>query len=90
MNELTHGEKVSKVCRECKHDVACLFTHRNYSGGEGSGFGVQEEWMETYGSLEDLIVYQKLCRLHIEIGELAHRWPAEDPPFLDFLNPGTL
>jgi len=34
--------------------------------------------METYRRLEDLIVYQKLCRLHIEICELSHRWPAEE------------
>jgi len=34
--------------------------------------------METYRRLEDLIVYQKLCRLHIEIGELTRRWPAEE------------
>ena len=32
--------------------------------------------METYRRLEDLDVYQKLCRLHIEIDELTHRWPA--------------
>lgn len=30
--------------------------------------------METYRRLEDLVVYQKLCRMHIEIGELSHRW----------------
>jgi four helix bundle protein len=34
--------------------------------------------METYRRLEDLVVYQKLCRLHIEMGELTHRWPAEE------------
>lgn len=34
--------------------------------------------METYRRLEDLIVYQKLCRLHLEIGELTHRWPVEE------------
>jgi four helix bundle protein len=34
--------------------------------------------METYRRLEDLLVYQKLCRLHIEISELTHRWPAEE------------
>jgi four helix bundle protein len=34
--------------------------------------------METYRRLEDLMVYQKRCRLHIEIGELSHRWPAEE------------
>jgi len=32
--------------------------------------------METYRKLEDLVVYQKLCRLHIEICELSHRWPS--------------
>lgn len=32
--------------------------------------------MTTYRKLEDLVVYQKLCRLHIEIAELTHRWPA--------------
>src|ERR1035437_4205448 len=34
--------------------------------------------METYRRLEDLVVYQKLCRLHIEICELTHRWPFEE------------
>jgi four helix bundle protein len=34
--------------------------------------------METYRRLEDLVVYQKLCRLHIEIGERTQRWPAEE------------
>ncbi len=31
--------------------------------------------METYRRLEDLVVYQRLCCLHIEIGGLTHRWP---------------
>lgn len=34
--------------------------------------------MSQYKKLEDLIVYQKLCRLHIEVCELTHRWPAEE------------
>jgi four helix bundle protein len=34
--------------------------------------------MEAYRRLEDLVVYQKLCRLHIEIGEVTRRWPAEE------------
>jgi len=34
--------------------------------------------METYRRLEDLVVYQKLCRLHIEVGDITHRWPAEE------------
>jgi four helix bundle protein len=34
--------------------------------------------MEAYRRIEDLIVYQKLCRLHIEICEHTHQWPAEE------------
>lgn len=28
--------------------------------------------------VEDLDVYQKLCRLHIEICDLSHDWPSEE------------
>lgn len=28
--------------------------------------------------VEDLDVYQRLCRLHIEICDLSHAWPAEE------------
>ena len=34
--------------------------------------------MSEYRKLEDLVVYQKLCRLHIEVCDLTHRWPAEE------------
>lgn len=34
--------------------------------------------MGEYRRVEDLVVYQKLCRLHIEIAELTHRWPTEE------------
>ena len=34
--------------------------------------------MGEYKQLEDLIVYQRLCRHHIEVGELTHRWPVEE------------
>ena len=34
--------------------------------------------MGEYRKLEDLIVYQKLCQLHIEISAISHRWPAEE------------
>ena len=34
--------------------------------------------MEIYRKLEDLVVYQKLCRLHIEICDISRRWPAEE------------
>jgi len=33
---------------------------------------------KTYLDVEDLEVYQKLCRLHIEICELSHKWPVEE------------
>ena len=34
--------------------------------------------MAAYRRLEDLVVYQRLCRLHIEISERTHGWPAEE------------
>lgn len=34
--------------------------------------------MESYRRLEDLVVYERLCRLHIEVCEITHRWPAEE------------
>ena len=34
--------------------------------------------MSDYRRLEDLLVYQKLCQLHIEVCALTHRWPAEE------------
>ena len=30
--------------------------------------------MKTYMDVEDLEVYQKLCRLHIQICDLGHEW----------------
>jgi four helix bundle protein len=34
--------------------------------------------MKTYLDVEDLEVYQKLCRLHIEMCDLSHTWPQEE------------
>jgi four helix bundle protein len=34
--------------------------------------------MKSYLDVEDLEVYQKLCRLHIEICDLSHQWPNEE------------
>ena len=34
--------------------------------------------MKSYLDVEDLEVYQKLCRLHIEICDLSHTWPSEE------------
>jgi four helix bundle protein len=34
--------------------------------------------MGDYRRLEDLIVCQRLCRLHVEISELTHQWPSEE------------
>ncbi len=33
---------------------------------------------KTYMDVEDLEVYQKLCKLHIEVCDLSHEWPAEE------------
>jgi hypothetical protein len=45
--------------------------------------------METYRSLEDLVVYKKFYLLHIETGErtLEKQLPEMVPPRVDFLNP---
>jgi len=34
--------------------------------------------MTDFFRVEDLLVYQKLCDLHIEISDLTHQWPAEE------------
>lgn len=34
--------------------------------------------MGEYRRLEDLLVYQKLCELHIEVCDSTHRWPPEE------------
>lgn len=34
--------------------------------------------MKSYMDVEDLEVYRKLCRLHIEICDLSHSWPSEE------------
>jgi four helix bundle protein len=34
--------------------------------------------MSEYMRIEDLIVYQKLCDLHIEVCELTHKWPNDE------------
>src|SRR5436190_6365665 len=34
--------------------------------------------MTDFYRVEDLLVYQKLCDLHIEISDLTHKWPAEE------------
>lgn len=33
---------------------------------------------KTYMDVEDLEVYKKLCKLHIEVCDLTHLWPAEE------------
>jgi four helix bundle protein len=38
----------------------------------------REATMKSYMDVEDLEVYQKLCRLHIEICDLSHAWPSEE------------
>ncbi len=33
---------------------------------------------KNYMDVEDLKVYQRLCRLHIEVCDLTHEWPQEE------------
>ena len=33
---------------------------------------------KTYMEVEDLEVYQRLCKLHIEVCDLSHDWPQEE------------
>jgi len=33
---------------------------------------------KTYMEVEDLEVYQRLCKLHIEVCDLSHEWPQEE------------
>jgi len=47
-------------------------------GGE-TNFTEQEAAVDkTYMEVEDLEVYQKLCKLHIEVCDLSHKWPQEE------------
>ena len=32
----------------------------------------------NYMNVEDLDVYNKLCRLHIDVCDLTHKWPSEE------------
>lgn len=34
--------------------------------------------MGGFLKIEELLVYQKLCQLHIEVCDLSHNWPAEE------------
>jgi four helix bundle protein len=34
--------------------------------------------METYRRIEDLLVYQRLCQLHIEVSASTQKWPPEE------------
>ena len=34
--------------------------------------------MAEFRNVEDLVVYQRLCQLHLEMADLSHIWPAEE------------
>ena len=34
--------------------------------------------MSAYKRIEDLVVYQKLCQLHIEVCKVSHLWPSDE------------
>jgi hypothetical protein len=43
-----------------------------------SGVRLCERKMKIYMDVEYMEVYQKLCRLQMEIGDLSHTWPFEE------------
>jgi four helix bundle protein len=43
-----------------------------------SEFEGNEVTAKNYLEVEDLEVYKKLCRLHIEVCDLSHTWPREE------------
>src|SRR4051794_14626533 len=46
---------------------------------QGSGFRVQEkQGMSEFKRIEDLVVYLKLCQLHIEVSCLTRKWPRDE------------
>jgi len=48
-------------------------------GTDGFNFRNREGTVEkTYMDVEDLEVYQKLCKLHIDVCDLSHQWPPEE------------
>ena len=34
--------------------------------------------MAEFRNVEDLVVYQRLCQLHLEMADRSHAWPAEE------------
>ena len=42
------------------------------------GFRMNVTTDKNYLEVEDLEVYKKLCRLHIEVCDLTHAWPSEE------------
>jgi four helix bundle protein len=48
-------------------------------GTDGFNFRAWEVTVsKTYLEVEDLDVYQRLCKLHIEVCDLSHEWPKEE------------
>ena len=46
--------------------------------GQVSGFRMNAMTDKNYLEVEDLEVYKKLCRLHIEVCDLTQTWPKEE------------
>jgi four helix bundle protein len=45
---------------------------------QGSEFSVQDQEAKSFRHVEDLVVYQKLCDLHLDVCDLTHTWPSEE------------
>lgn len=43
-----------------------------------SGFGANTLQKTKFLEVEDLVVYKKLCLLHIEVSQLTQKWPREE------------
>lgn len=59
-------------CYPCTR-IKCYLCSRLLTGVRG-GENVEKSFLDV----EDLQVYQKLCRLHIEVCDLTHTWPQEE------------
>jgi len=62
----------------------CILTNRGsdvrfqVSGVRCQVSGENEVTNSNYMDVEDLEVYKKLCRLHIDVCDLTHKWPHEE------------
>ena len=66
------GKDISEKCSEFRkrRDAARRIDRLTYKAGGNV--------VKTYMDVEDLEVYKRLCKLHIEVCDLSHEWPQEE------------